>query len=74
MLEKRRTEMRIVTTIVIMSMVIALIGLGAKSIFFGSRKADAEVIAGSSGISPEEILLNHPDRNSFPIAENGNAI
>jgi hypothetical protein len=64
--------MRIVTTIVVMSMVITLIGLGAKSMFFG--EADAEVIAGSSGISPEQILLNHPDRNSFPIAEGGNAI
>lgn len=54
--------------------VIAVVALGVKVIFLASPEAGAEIIVGSSGISPEEILRNLPDRNNLPIAEHDNAI
>lgn len=49
--------------------VVAIIGMGVKVILLASPDADAKTIVGSSGISPEDILQNIPNRHSLPIAE-----
>ena len=58
--------------------VLALAGFGVKALLYGIPTADAEVRSGipteSHGISPEEILRNHPNLKDLPVAQNENAI
>lgn len=48
--------------------------IGLEVIIIGKPDAGAEIMVSASGISPEEILRNLPERYSLPIAEHDNAI
>lgn len=58
----------------ILAVMIAVIGLGLKTIIVGSPDADAEPVVRSSGLSPEQIFRDHPNKNNLPISEGNNAI